>query len=142
MLKLREMLIPALLSATCGALVNYTLLPLYIAADWARPVPFLGKPPTYLTAADVIEHGWIIIGYGFFLLGPLLWLFRQRKRTALLIYLAYPWGFMAIADMLFTRPEGLWYRGYIQAAADFSMPLLQGLLSASLYHVSLKKMVR
>jgi hypothetical protein len=133
--KLRLIIVPAIIGAVCGAIVNYTLLPLYIAVDIVRPVPFQGLLPRYMTTEDVVSHGWLMIGYGFFLLGPLLAMFPDRTRVALLIYWLYPWGMLSLGALFLTRPDGLWYRGLIQAGTDLSFGVAHGLVAVSLYRV-------
>ena len=82
-----------------------------------------------------------LCGGGLLILGPaLIFASWQRQRRlwqaiALLLSLFYPWGIFALVALLFTPPDGLWYRCIVNAAASLSLPVLNWGLAMGLLNL-------
>ncbi len=133
-----------LAGALGGAVAAWTLLPALAAAGLVWNVPLLMNVPPRMSRADMVDEGWAYICNGALVLGLLMGLLpKSRMRLACLVYLAFPWAFMALGAALLTpAPRGLWYRGLLNGTAHLLIALVQCLLAAAAFLALEKALVR
>ena len=139
--KLKPYLIFAPVCSLCGGIVAYTLMPLYIAVDVVRFVGLGPHSTNHLSFADVVDLGWILMIFGLFLFGPLLYAMRKEiPRNSLIFFVfAGQWPLPTVLIMYLTDTGGVWYRGLLNGLASLSFLIAHWALSSGVLRLLQKR---